>query len=389
MKKKIILLMVMIFTTILLSANQTPPEIEWDKTFGGSGDDVANSIIQTTDGGYAVAGDTYSKGAGDADFWVVKLDKNGNRMWDKTFGGSSLDVAKSIIQTKDDGFAVVGYTYSKGAGRPDFSDFWVIKLNKKGKKIWDKTFGGSGEDRAHSIIQTTDGGFAVTGFTESQGARSYDFWVIKLNKKGKKIWDKKFAGKGRDKAYSIIQTTDGGFAVTGETPSKGAGWVAFWVIRLDENGNRIWDKTFGETFDVAYSIIQTTDSGFAVAGKTMLGVGSSDFWVVRLDKNGNKIWDKTFGGSSLDRAYSIIQTKDGGFAVAGTTKSKGAGDADFWVVKLDENGNRIWDKTFGGWDPDWAYSIIQTKDGGFAVAGTTKSKGAGCYDLWVIKLKGE
>ncbi|MEA3475756.1 MAG: hypothetical protein U9R23_04880, partial [Candidatus Cloacimonadota bacterium] len=138
MKKKIILLMVMIFTTILLSANQTPPEIEWDKAFGGSGDDVANSIIQTTDGGYAVAGDTYSKGAGDADFWVVKLDKNGNRMWDKTFGGSSLDVAKSIIQTKDDGFAVVGYTYSKGAGRPDFSDFWVIKLNKKGKKIWDK-----------------------------------------------------------------------------------------------------------------------------------------------------------------------------------------------------------------------------------------------------------
>ena len=288
MKKKIILLMVMIFTTILLSANQTPPEIEWYKTFGGSGEDMATSIIQTTDGGFAVAGYTYSKGAGDADFWIVKLDENGKKIWDETFGGSDRDKATSIIQTKDGGFAVAGYTVSKGAGS---ADFWVVKLDEYGKKIWDKIFGGNSWDSATSIIQTKDGGFAVAGDTSSKGAGYCDFWVVKLDKNGKKLWDKTFGGSSADVAHSIIQTKDCGFAVAGRTWSKGGGEIDFWVVKLDENGKKIWDKTFGGSkLDEAYSIIQTTDGGFAVAGWTLSkGAGEEDFWVIKLKGEESKI----------------------------------------------------------------------------------------------------
>ena len=253
---------------------------------------------------------------------------------------------------------------------------------------WEKTFGGSDYDGANSLIQTADRSYAVAGYTESKGAGEDDVWVIKLDHKGNMVWDKTFGGSDDDEAYSIIQTSDGGYAVAGYTESKGAGKEDFWVIKLDSKGNMVWDKTFGGSDeDWAISIIQTTDGSYAVAGWTYSkGAGEGDFWVIKLDKSGTIIWDKTFGGSDEDWAISIIQTSDGGYAVAGLTSSKGAGEGDFWVIKLDHEGNIIWDKTFGGSDDDEAYSIIQTSDGGYAVAGYTESKGAGKYDTWVIKL---
>jgi WD40 repeat protein len=357
--------------------------VEWDKTFGGIGSDRASSIIQTNDGSFAVAGVTWSKGAGGPDFWVIKLDANGNQQWDKIFGGSNLEIASSIIQTTDGGFAVAGRTYSIEAGK---NDVWVIKLDANGNQQWDKTFGGNSDDGAHSIIQTTDGGFAIAGETKSKGAGYSDVWIIKLDPNGNQQWDKTFGGSVSDSAYSIIQTTDGGFAVAGITYSIKASAHDVWVIKLDPNGNQQWDKTFGGSRqNSASSIIQTNDGGFAVAG----GI-HNDVWVIKLDSNGNLLWGKTFGGSSDDIARSIIQTDDGGFVVAGETKSKGAGYSDVWIIKLDPNGNQQWDKTFGGSVSDSAYSIIQTTDGGFAVAGSTGStisKGAGQDDFWVIKFK--
>jgi len=332
-------------------------KIEWEKTFGGKNNDKANSIIQTTDGGYAVAGQR------DWDFWIIKLDENGNKKWDKTFGGSYKDEANSIIQTTDGGYAV--------AGQRDW-DFGIIKLDENGNKVWDKTFGGSYNDEANSIIQTTDGGYAVAG----QRAND-DFWIIKLDENGNKKWDKTFGDRYDYKANSIIQTTDGGYAVAGQRANDD-----FWIIKLDENGNKKWDKTFGGRYDYeANSTIQTTDGGYAVAGQR-----AWDFWIIKLDENGNKKWDKTFGGSYKDEANSIIQTTDGGYAIAGYTKSEGKVEKDFWIIKLDENGNKKWDKTFGGSYNDEANSIIQTTDGGYAVAGYTNSKGAGNSDFCVIKF---
>ncbi|MBW8049853.1 MAG: hypothetical protein FVQ77_05845 [Cytophagales bacterium] len=375
----------------LHSFAQKPPAIEWDKTFGGSSNDVANSIIQTTDGGYAVCGYTSSKGAGDEDFWVIRLNQYGEKQWDVTFGGSDWDRANSIIQTTDGGYAVCGFTRSKGAGS---HDFWVIRLNQYGEKQWDVTFGGSESDQAESIIQTTDGGYAVCGYTSSKDAGGEDFWVIRLNQYGEKQWDVTFGGSEMNvqtnfPVTSIIQTTNGGYAVCGTTESKGAGSSDFWVIRLNRYGEKQWEKTFGGSYsDGANSIIQTTNGGYAVCGSTSSkGAGRSDFWVIMLNKYGKKQWDVTFGGSKWDKATSIIQTTDGGYAVCGSTSSKGAGGEDFCVLRLNKYGEKQWDKTFGGSSWDEAYSIIQTTDGGYAVCGTTESKGAGRSDFWVIKLK--
>ena len=313
------------------------PILTWDRTYGG---DSARSLIQTTDGGYAVAGYTGSKGAGGTDFWVIKLDEQGNQVWDRTYGGSGGDSAFSLIQTTDGGYAVAGITESKGVGR---WDAWVIKLDKQGKIVWDKTYGGSESDYGVSLIQTTDGGYAVAGITESKGAGGENLWVIKLDEQGKIVWDRTYGdgGSGTDCAGSLIQTTDGGYAVGGFNYSKGAGGTDFWVIKLDEQGNKNWDRTYGGSgYDSAASLIQTTDGGYAVAGITKSkGAGGADFWVIKSDEQGNKNWDRTYGGSGYDEAHSLVQTTDGGYAVAGYTSSKGVGKQDVWVVKLDSKGN--------------------------------------------------
>ena len=311
------------------------PILTWDRTYGGINDDKAGCLIQITDGSYVVAGYTHSKGAGGNDFWVIKLDSQGNMIWDRTYGGSAGDLAFSLIQTTDGGYAVAGSTSSKGAGG---ADFWVIKLDSQGNMIWDKTFGGRADDGANCLIQTVDGGYAVAGVNSSKGAGSYDFWVIKLDKQGNMSWDRTYGGSANDWAESLIQTTDGGYAVAGFISSKGAGEKVFWVIKLGNKGNMIWDRTYGGKYDDwAFSIIQTTDGGYAVAGITFSkGAGNGDFWVIKLDNKGNMIWDRTYGGRGDDRALSLIQTTDGGgYAVAGLTFSKGAGGEDFWVIKLD------------------------------------------------------
>ena len=317
------------------------PILTWDRTYGGSGYDEAYSLIQTTDGGYAVAGLNSSKGAGGADFWVIKLDEQGNQVWDRTYGGSADDWASSLIQTTDGGYAVAGRIDSKGAGG---ADFWVIKLDEQGNQVWDRTYGGSGYDWASSLIQTTDGGYVVAGRIDSKGAGKEDFWVIKLDEQGNQVWDKTYGGSGGDEAYSLIQTTDGGYAVAGWNDSKGAGNRDAWVIKLDNQGNRVWDKTYGGSAnDGAWALIQTTDGGYAVAGWTSSkGAHEEDFWIIKLNEQGNQVWDRTYGGSGYDEAYSIIQTTDGGYAVAGPTNIiRGAGGADFWVIKLDEQGDLI------------------------------------------------
>jgi len=351
----------------------------WQKTYGGSSYDGASSIQQTTDGGYIVAGYTGSFGAGGGDVYVIKLDANGNKVWEKTFGGSGDDIAYSIQQTTDGGYIIAGKTGDLYSG-----DVYIIKLDKDGNKMWEKTFGGSGDDGAYSIQQTTDGGYIVAGLTNSFGAGSYDVYIIKLGENGNKVWEKIYGGSSYDIANSIQQTTDGGYIVAGYTNSFGAGGGDVYVIKLDANGNKVWEKTFGGSGDdEAHSVQQTTDGGYIVAGKTLY---YSDVYVIKLDTNGNEVWEKTFSGSGEDRAYSIQQTKDGGYIVAGYTYSFGTWSYDVYVIKLDENGNKLWEKTYGGSSYDIAYSIQQTTDGGYIVAGATYSFGAGNYDVYVIRM---
>jgi len=377
--------------------------ITWDKTFGGSREDMGFSIIQTENEGYAIAGctipdrekrqDTWRAKLGyieltedkRQDIWIIKLDEKGNIEWDVVFGENGPDIANSIIRTKDGGYAIAGFIWTIYAGK---QDIWIIKLDEKGNKEWDKTFDKDKNDVAYSIIQTKDGGYAIAASTGFKLWGEANCWVIKLDTKGNMEWDNNFGGIGCDEIYSIIQTKDGGFITTGDVWSKGAGRGDVYVAKLNKRGDLVWDKTFGGSEnDEAHSIIQTDDEGYAVTGFTVSeDTGDRDFWVIKLDKDGNEVWDKTLGGISEDWANSIIQTKDGGYAVTGWTKSMGAGKTDVWIVKLDKRGNLVWDKTFGGSENDEAHSIIQTKDGGYAVTGWTKSKGTGNSDVWVIKL---
>ena len=407
-KSVIIKLLLCLILISFLSVNYASGEtmgsaITWDKTFGGNGEDMGFSIIQTKNGGYAIAGyaifprkekkDDWRSKLGyiilekskRQDFWIIKLDKNGNMEWDEAFGEEGADVARSIIQTEDGGYAVVGSIWTKYASK---QDFWLIKLGENGNKEWDKTFDEDENDIAYSLIQTEDGGYAIAGSTGLRVWGETNCWVIKLDVKGNMEWDSNFGGTGWDETYSIIQTKDEGFIAIGCVWSKGAGRGDVRVAKLNKRGNLVWDKTFGgRENDEAYSIIQTEDRGYAVAGFTVLEeTGDRDILVIKLDKEGNKVWDRAFGGTSEDWANSIIQTKDGGYMVAGWTSSMGAGKTDVWIVKLDKRGDLIWDKTFGGSENDEAHSIIQTDDGGYAVVGWTKSKGAGNSDVWIIKL---
>ena len=261
--------------------------------------------------------------------------------WAKTYGGVNDDIAHSIQQTSDGGYIVAGGTYSYGAG---FIDFWIIKLNLNGDIDWQKTFGGGNDDVAYSIQQTSpDGGYIVAGQSSSLGNPLGDIWILKLKSNGDIDWQKTYGGTASSTANCIKQTSDGGYIVAGETSSSGAGSADVWVLKLDADGNLQtgWPKTYGgASFDAANSIQQTLDGGYIVAGETASsGAGSTDFWILKLNANGDIVWQKTYGGSNDDIARSIQQTLDGGFIVAGETSSSGAGYADFWILKIDENGN--------------------------------------------------
>jgi len=361
-------------------------DISWQKTFGGWYDEWANSIQQTTDGGYIVAGWTESFGSGERDVYILKLSPKGQLEWQKTFGGEDGDEAKSTQQTTDGGYIVAGWTYS-----PDSrGDVYILKLNSKGEVEWQKTFGGAKNDVANSIQQTTDGGYIVAGWTESFGSGEEDAYILKLNSKGEIEWQKTFGGEVSDLANSIQQTTDGGYIVAGWTESFGSVRQDIYILKLSSKGEVQWQKTFGGLDkDAANSIQQTTDGGYIVAGSTeSFGSVRQDIYILKLSSKGEVQWQKTFGGRDDDVANSIQQTTDGGYIVAGWTY--GSGRQDVYILKLSSKGEVEWQKIFGGRKNDEANSIQQTTDGGYVVAGWTYSSDSG-EDVYILKLdsKGE
>jgi VWFA-related protein len=419
------------------TTGEPEPYILWQKALGGSGFDYANSIIESSDGSYVVAGSTLSND-GDvsgkhgsayySDFWVVKLrPSDGSIIWQKTLGGRYDDEAYSIIESSDGSYVVAGWTYSNDgdvSGNHGIGDFWVVKLRPSdGSILWQKTLGGSRDDRAYSITQSSDGSYVVAGYTESYDGDvsgnhgKSDFWVVKLRPSdGSIIWQKTLGGSDSDGATSITQSSDGSYVVAGCTDSNDGdvsgkhGWSDFWVVKLrPSDGSIIWQKTLGGRYwDVAHSITQSSDGSYVVAGYTESNDGDvsghhgdRDFWVVKLrPSDGSIIWQKTLGGSGWDVAHSITQSSDGSYVVAGYTSSNDGdvsgnhGKSDFWVVKLrPSDGSIIWQKTLGGSDSDGATSITQSSDGSYVVAGSTLSNDGdvsgnhGERDFWVVKLQ--
>jgi len=357
----------------------------WFKHYGGSQVDRGDTIQQTSDGGYIVAGYTKSYTYGNQDFAIYKLDSDGNKIWFKHYGGSAKDIGYSIQQTSDGGYIVAGETSSYTYGS---SDVAIYRLTSSGTKVWFKHYGGVSQDVCRSIQQTSDGGYIVAGYTYSYSYGDTDFAIYKLDSSGTKVWFKHYGGSVGDVAKSIQQTSDGGYIVTGYTYSFSNGNSDIGIYKLNSNGNKQWFKHFGGiSSDYGESINQTSDGGYIVAGYTYsFSSGGSDFAIYKLNSNGNKVWFKHYGGTNNDPGYSIQQTSEGGYIVAGFTISYTFGLEDFAIYKLNSSGSKTWFKHYGGVEDDRSFQIQQTSGGGYVVAGYTKSYTYGNEDFAIYKL---
>ena len=359
------------------------PDSLWTRTFGGSGFDEGKSVQQSPDGGYIITGFKESVPTGYFDVYLLKTDANGDTLWTRTFGGSDDDAGSSVDTTTDGGYIITGYTDSYGAG---FGDVWLIKTDVNGDTLWTKTYGGTSLDWGFSVQPTTDGGYIIGGVTQSFGAGYFDAWLIKTDVDGDSLWTKTFGGSDLDVGTSVRQTLDGGYVITGYTRPSVAGFSDLWIINTDINGDTLWTKTYGGSYDdQGNSIQQTTEGGYIIAGFTeSFGSGNGDVWLIKTDSNGDTLWTKVFVGSDYyDDAWrnSAVQTSDGGYIITGHQ-----GYHDVLLIKTDGSGDTLWTKTFGGNGNDWGASVQQTTDGGYIIAGGTFSFGAGYSDAYLIKI---
>jgi len=360
--------------------------IEWRQIYGGTNDDGDMvRLIETFDGGYALVGNTYSFSAGDSDFWLLKTNELGVEEWNTTYGGENSDIATSLVQTSDRGYALAGNTRSFGAG--DY-DFWLIKTDSVGNIEWTKTYGGETNENANALLQTSDGGYALAGRVLSVGEQFYDFWLVKTDKFGNMQWNKTYGQIGRDSAYSLVQTSDGGYALAGDTNSFGAGALDFWLVKTDDAGNVQWNMTYGGVkSDIPSSLIITSDGGFALGGLTILSdVRYSDFWLIKTDAYGNAIWNSTYGGSGEESVGCLIETSNGGFVLVGDTREYIGASTDVLLITTDKFGNLEWNRTLGGEKNEVSNSVVQSLDGGFVLGGETKAFSEEEGDLWLIKV---
>lgn len=410
-------------------------ELEWAKTYGGTNEDIATSVIQTQDGNLAVFGTTASingdiddKVLEENDYWLMLLDAEGTMLWNRTYGGSGDDVGQHIIQTNDSGYAIVGYSMSDdgdGSNNEGFHDNWILKLDPSGNIQWEKSFGFAGHDHAYSVVQTTDGGYFMTGFidvTASGGEGNNrsssamhgvgEYWCHKLDSGGNIEWRRYFGGSNNDRSFAGLQANDGGYVITGFsesgdfdiTGSKGS--YDYWVVKLDPSGNLLWERSFGGSeVDQSRAIAKTKDNGYIIAGNSFSSdgdnssnLGSSDFLLVKLNDNGETVWLRNYGGSEFDYATSISQTSNG-HIITGYSKSadhqltSNYGDNDFWALKINENGDILWQKSFGGSAQDLAFDAVETSEGHVIVVGETEStdqdiqQNKGMKDVLVLKIK--
>jgi hypothetical protein len=434
-------LAVMFCTFTIHVFSQAPPAKQWDKRYGGSHSDALYTVLETEDGGYLLAGDSNSPADGDktedtwgsTDFWIIRVDSNGEKLWDRDYGGTDEEQLFKALPLED-GFLLAGWTSSESSGdisqgSEGFSDFWILKISPTGEKIWDKRYGGNREDELRDAVLTTDGGFILAGNSHSgvSGDKSQptfgnntDYWIIKLNAAGAKEWDADFGGYDEDELNTIKQCTDGGYILGGWTRSDTGGTMTqfnrgitdYWVVKTDAGGNKLWDARFGgDDKEYLYSLEVATDGGYLLAGYSASGIsydktedcaGLYDYWLVKINNQGIKQWDKRFGGSDDDKLKSVRSTSDGGYILAGWSQSGISGDktqpnlgySDYWIIKIDDQGNKQWDDDLGAIYEEKLHSIPQTKDMGYMLGGYTYSpagddvsqEGQGYNDYWILKL---
>ncbi|MGC6525561.1 MAG: hypothetical protein ACON30_04710 [Flavobacteriaceae bacterium] len=411
-------------------------EVEEVLTIGGTKNESAQSVVSTSDGGYAILGytqsmdgDIFNKTDTSYDYWLLKFDASGQQQWQKVYGGSDDDRGEDLITTNDGGYAILGSSKSNDGNVSNNSgsnDFWVAKLDASGTIVWEKSFGYVGADSAFSIIQTQDNGFLLSGVLDvsaSDGAGNNrmnmerhaggDYWVVKIDAMGDLQWSRYFGGTFTDTAYDSIQTQDGNFLIMGSSDSddvdinNNKGTYDFWVVKLNNTGTLLWEKSFGGTeIDEARTITSTADGNFLIAGDSRsndidltTNNGAADVWIIKINSNGDLLWEKTFGGSSFDGVKAIHKTQNNEFLVAGNSRSsdgnltKNNGQNDAWIFKINAQGNVMWQRTIGGNNIDLLMSVTELNNGSIVGVGNTNSsdidisENKGFSDLLIIKAK--
>jgi hypothetical protein len=417
------------------------PRMQWQQTYGGNSSDYAAQLQETSDGGFIIAGSSFThlgntgggnKTApfyGNSDFWVVRADSQGNKLWDQSYGGASDEHLWSVQQTADGGFILGGSKTSPNFGQ---ADFWLVRTDSSGNKLWDRSFGGDLNDIAKSVRQTSDGGYVLAGYSSSSAGGNKtssnfgnsDFWIVRTDANGQKLWDRSFGGARSDELYVVRETSDGGFLLAGRSSSEiggnktsgSFGYDDGWVVRIDANGDKLWDRSFGgEFFDEIRTLAATDDGGFVLGGisnshlgtgnKTSANYGGYDFWAIWVDSNGAKLRDRTYGGGNNDVLHTVNKVGDG-FILAGdsssrrgdygTKTSRSYGGSDYWVVRLDVIGNQVWDESVGSRESDVSAGGYLTRDGGFVAGGHSYGSGGSKTsptfangDFWLVKFQAE
>lgn len=373
-----ICIVIFIFLSIMKLQNKDsiadgPVSEEWTKTYENIDHGCGHSIQQTSDNGFIITGQI------DDYFAIIKTDNIGNEQWRRIFGSdfqSGHGVGFSIIETKDGGYVATGEMYDNNF----YSTYlWLIKIDSFGNDVWAKKYGGTWHDEGYSVKQTADGGYIIGGNTQSYGNGENgrpDIWLIKTDSYGNEEWNKTFGGKDSGSCYEIEITLDNGYIMVSTIRSS------INVIKTDSVGNELWNKTFGEDVNaVARSIEKTNDGGYAIVGYIDSPIDyDSDIWLIKINDVGIEEWNKTIGGNGEDGGYSVFNAPDGGFIILGSTNSYGNGNIDAWLIKIDNSGNELWNKTFGGIKKDIGRSLVICSDNSYAIVGESD------FEVWLIKI---
>ncbi|WP_334102114.1 hypothetical protein [Methanothrix soehngenii] len=383
----------------LITGAQT--EEAWNRTYGGPGFEWGSSFQETPDGGFIITGSTQPSGEDKNDILLIKTDSKGFELWNVTFGEPEYDYASSVQRTNDDGYILAG---TKTPGGSDSTDLWLIKTDASGQEAWNRTYGGRSDDQGVAVLETEDG-YAIGGSTMSQGNGSLDFWLIRTGSRGEKVWEKTYGGLGRDYLSSILRMEDGGYLLSGTTESYGSDSNNLWLVKVDSRGTELWNKTFDNSLGLGGSVAATGDGGFALVDDIVPGPNmylERAGRLKKLDSEGNELWNRTFSRSESSYfSQSIQQTRDGGYVMAGTltsyrdgpkkigdTTTWGADDNDILVIRTDSMGNELWNLTLGKPNlDDQGAKILETQNGGYAVLCSTESYGSGLKDIWLVKLE--
>ncbi|MEN8928778.1 MAG: T9SS type A sorting domain-containing protein [Flavobacteriales bacterium] len=385
-----------LFTLLLLTfAGNFFAQQQFQRKYESTNASRAYSVNLTQDGGYIIAGSYDVSGLLSAEYYVVKLDANGDTLWANSYGptvdttiSSNRDGAGNeaydVIQTFDLGYMVVGEAHAFGSGA---SDIFTLKLNATGDTVWTKTYGGLNSDYSYKVIQLRDSGYILSGYTETYGLGIRDVYVMRLDKMGDTLWAKAYGGNGIDGCNDMVQTLDGGFALVGNTFSFGEGVSDVYVVKINENGNLKWAKAYGGFFnDFGNAIAATSDSGLVISGSTeSFGTGQRDVYVIKIDSTGTLLWSKALGGTENESGKSIQELPNKDIVVFGNTRSYGSGFEDYYFIRLNQAGDTVMTKVYGGTSIDFGESIKQTSDKGFVMAGFTNSFNTWNYDIYLVK----